>query len=172
MVEETLETRPDAMWYIFIETDSYLFLPALVQWLKRFDSSKPLYMGPEINIDGTDFAHGGSRYVLSHAAMHKLLSLDQPRGLAASWDSRMQGLCRGDYALGVALKEKDVHLTVANPLINGYKPTTFIYSLDNRWCQHAVTMHHLLSHEVNNVWKYERISESFLGKGEAGCDNI
>jgi len=31
-------------------------------------------------------------------------------------------------------------------------------------------MHHLLSHEVNNVWKYERISESFFfgggGKGD------
>lgn len=79
MVEETFETRPDAKWYIFIETDSYIFLPALVQWLERFDSSKPLYMGSAISIDGTDFAHGGSGHVLSHAATHKLLIPDQPR---------------------------------------------------------------------------------------------
>jgi hypothetical protein len=74
----------------------------------------------------------------------------------------MEALCCGDHALGVALKEKDIHLTVAHPLINRYKPTTFTYGPDNHWCQPVVTMHHLLSHEINNVWRYERLRE-FLG---------
>ena len=129
MVEETFEMRPDAKWYVFIETDSYLFLPPLTKYLSHFEASKPLYMGSGINIDGTDFAHGGSGYVLSHVAMNKLLGPDQPRGLASRWDSRVEGLCCGGHALGVALKEKDIHSLP--PLFNGYKPSTFTYGPDN-----------------------------------------
>lgn len=45
MVEETFEMRPNAKWYVFMETDSYVAWPNLVAFLRRYDHTKPLYMG-------------------------------------------------------------------------------------------------------------------------------
>ncbi len=159
MVEETFEMRPNAKWYVFIETDSYVFWDNLVEWLKRLDSWKPMYLGSQVVIGDTAFAHGGSGYVLSNAAMNKLLGPEQPQGLAASWDSKMKDVCCGDLALGIALKEQGVNINVAHPLLNGYKPTTFTYGPDNHWCQPVVTMHHILPHEVSAIWRFERRRE-------------
>jgi hypothetical protein len=44
MVEETFEGQPDPKWYVFIETDSYVFWSNMIAFLSRFDSSKPLYL--------------------------------------------------------------------------------------------------------------------------------
>jgi len=159
MVEETFEERPDAKWYVFIETDSYVFWDNLASFLSRFDSTKPMYLGSSVTLGGIAFAHGGSGYVLSNAAMNKLLGPEQPQGLAASWDTRMEGFCCGDLALGTALHEKGVFITVAHPLLNGYKPTTFTYGPNNHWCQPVVTMHHVLPHEISAIWRYERRRE-------------
>ncbi|KAE8442196.1 hypothetical protein EG329_003725 [Mollisiaceae sp. DMI_Dod_QoI] len=159
MIEETFEMRPDAKWYVFIETDSYVFWDNLAEWLKRLDSKKPWYIGSEVSSNGVSFAHGGSGYILSNAAMNKLLGPEQPQGLAASWDSRMKDVPYGDLALAMALKEKGVPLTVGHPLLNGYKPSTFTYGLNNHWCQPVVTMHHVVPHEVSSVWRYERQRE-------------
>lgn len=159
MVQETFEMRPDAKWYVFIETDSYVFWDNLAEWLSRLDSKKPWYIGSQVSAGGVNFAHGGSGYVLSNAAMNKLLGPDQPQGLAASWDERMKGTQFGDFGLAVALKEKGVLLTVGHPLLNGYKPNTFTYGPGSHWCQPVVTMHHILPSEVSSVWRYERQRE-------------
>ncbi|KAF8849292.1 hypothetical protein BDZ45DRAFT_752938 [Acephala macrosclerotiorum] len=159
MIEESFEMRPDAKWYVFIETDSYVFWDNLAEWLKRFDSAKPWYIGSRVEHGGVQFAHGGSGYILSNAAMNKLLGPDQPQGLAASWDARMKDTPYGDKAVGIALKEKGVLLSVAHPMMNGYKPSTFTYGPKNHWCQPVVTMHHIMPHEVSNVWRYERQRE-------------
>ncbi|KUJ17250.1 uncharacterized protein LY89DRAFT_718892 [Mollisia scopiformis] len=159
MVEETFEMRPDAKWYVFIETDSYVFWDNLAEWLKRLDPKKPWYIGSGVTSSGILFAHGGSGYILSNAAMNKFLGPDQPQGLAASWDARMAGLSFGDLALGIALKEKGVTLSIAHPLLNGYKPSTFTYGPGSHWCQPVVTMHHIAPSEVSSVWRYERKRE-------------
>ncbi|KAE9364076.1 glycosyltransferase family 31 protein [Stipitochalara longipes BDJ] len=150
LVTSTFESRPDAKWYIFIETDSYVFWPALSAFLSRLDSSKPLYLGSAVSVGGTTFAHevvgtGGG-------------------GLAREWDKRMKGVCCGDLALGIALKEKGVGITVAHPLLNGYKPASFTYGPGQHWCQPVVTMHHVLPAEVSAVWRFERRRE-MLGEG-------
>ena len=44
-------------------------------------------MGPTV------FGHGGSGYVLSNAAMNKLLGPEHSQGLAASWDAKMDDEC-------------------------------------------------------------------------------
>jgi hypothetical protein len=157
MVEETFEMRPDARWYVFIETDSYIVWPNLVAWLSKLDSKKPWYMGSAVSTGAHSFAHGGSGYVLSNAAMNKLVGPDQPQGLARSWDTRMTAHCCGDIALGIALEEKGVKLTGARPYMNGYKPSTFTYG--EHWCQPVVAMHHMTSHEISSMWRFERKRE-------------
>ncbi|CZR69243.1 uncharacterized protein PAC_19143 [Phialocephala subalpina] len=166
MLEEAFEMRPDAKWYVFIETDSYVFWDNLAEWLKRFDSTKPWYIGSMVELNGVKFAHGGSGYILSNAAMNKLLGPDQPQGVAAGWDARMKDTPYGDMAVGIALKEKGVQLSVAHPMMNGYKSSTFTYGPNNHWCQPVVTMHRIAPHEVSNVWRYERQRE-LLGMANA-----
>lgn len=166
MVEETFDLRPDAKWYVFMETDSYIVWPNLVAWLKKLDSKKPWYLGSAVFTGAHSFAHGGSGYVLSNAAMNKLLGPDQPQGLARSWDTRMTSHCCGDVALGIALEENGVKLTGARPFLNGYKPSTFTYG--EHWCQPVVAMHHMTSHEINAMWRFERKREVMGNENVSG----
>ncbi|XMA16770.1 hypothetical protein WAI453_009561 [Rhynchosporium graminicola] len=159
MVEQTFEMRPGSKWYVFVETDSYVMWSNLASWLAKLDSSKPLYLGAPVMLGGQAFAHGGSGYVLSNAAMNKLLGEDQPQGLAGSWDKRMKQHCCGDLALAIALKEKGVDVQGAGPMVHGEKPATFSYGPGELWCQPVVTMHHVLPHEVSAIWRFERRRE-------------
>lgn len=160
MVEQTFEMRPNSKWYVFVETDSYVVWSNLAEWLSRLDSTRPLYLGAPVMLGSQVFAHGGSGYVLSNAAMIKLLGPDQPQGLAASWDKRMKDHCCGDLALGIALQEKGVDVTGAGPMLHGDKPATYSYGPGGLWCQPAVTMHHVLPHEVSAIWRFERRREA------------
>lgn len=162
MVEETFEKRPDAKWYVFIETDSYVFWDNLAAFLEQLDSKKPLYLGSAVFIGDTVFAHGGSGYVLSNAAMNRLLGGEMSSGLAKSWDSRMDTVCCGDLALGIALKEKGVGVTMAHPMLNGFRPRTYPYGPGEHWCQPVVTMHHMSPSEVSAAWRFERRREVLL----------
>ncbi|RDW82714.1 hypothetical protein BP6252_03826 [Coleophoma cylindrospora] len=144
MIEEAFEMRPNAKWYVFIETDSYVMWRNLVAYLQRFDHRTPLFLGSALGYGSIAFAHGGSGYVISNAAMNKLLGPAQPEDIAARWDSKLQGVCCGDMALADALHAKGVDLTGAHPFFNGYKPTTLTYGPQQHWCQPVVTMHHVI----------------------------
>ncbi|KAI9651253.1 hypothetical protein NHQ30_001291 [Ciborinia camelliae] len=159
MAEEVYFKEPNAKWYIFIETDSYVIWSNLITWLKKLDSTKPLYLGAGLIHEETYFAHGGSGYILSNAAMNVLFGPKQPKGLAASWDTKMDGECCGDVALAKALYEQGVKLTGSHPFLNGDKPSTFAYGPKEHWCQPAITMHHLKPHEISSVWRFERQRE-------------
>ncbi|KAL3425375.1 glycosyltransferase family 31 protein [Phlyctema vagabunda] len=163
MIEDAFEMRPNAKWYFFIETDTYVIWPNLVAYLKRLDHTKPLYLGSGLSIGAQTFGHGGSGYVISHAAMNKLLEPSQPEDLAAAWDLRMDEHCCGDLAVAIALQEKGIPLTIAHPFFNGYKPSTFTYGPKNHWCQPAITMHHITHVDVSDYWRYERQREMIQG---------
>ncbi|RDL35863.1 uncharacterized protein BP5553_06475 [Venustampulla echinocandica] len=165
MVEETFELRPDAKWYVFMETDTYMFWDNLVRWLKTLDHEKPTYLGSPAYVGDREFAHGGTGYVLSNAAMDLLVGPEQPQGLAASWDFRIQHeFYYGDFALAMALLEKGIHVTAGDPYLCGYKPSSLPFGPNNRWCEPVVTVHHMRSHEINNVWRFERQRERFQSK--------
>jgi hypothetical protein len=55
------------------------------------------------------------------------------------------------------LEEQGVKLTGARPFLNGYKPSTFTYG--EHWCQPVVAMHHMTSHEISSMWRFERRRE-------------
>jgi hypothetical protein len=167
MVEEAFQMRPNAKWYVFMETDSYVIWSNLVEWLSKLNPTKPLYLGAEVFMGDTAFAHGGSGYVLSSAAMYKLLGPEQPQGLAAKWDLEMQNHCCGDVALAVALKDQGIRIQGTHPLLNGLKPTTLTYGPGDHWCQPVISMHHVLPHEVSSIWRFERRREKIFGNHSA-----
>lgn len=115
MVEDVYEMRPDANWYAFVETDTYMFWPNLIKWLERWESSEPLYMGSPTRIGSQHFAHGGSGYVISKTAMANLLVGNKDHQLSALWDEQIQSQCCGDYGLGKALWDTGTPLIDAWP---------------------------------------------------------
>ncbi len=95
--------RPDYSWYVFVNADSYVVWPNLVQWLAQLRSWKPLYIGSVSMINDSPFAHGGSGYILSQAAMSSFVG--QHPTVANQFDERAKHECCGDYVLSNALRE-------------------------------------------------------------------
>jgi hypothetical protein len=109
IAEKVYGLRSDADWYVFVDADSYVLWPNLVQWLRTLNPRKKLYLGSTTLINSFGFAHGGSGYILSQAAMNKLVG--QNPGVANMYDKQAKNECCGDYLFAVALK-KFAELTV------------------------------------------------------------
>ncbi|KAH8812628.1 hypothetical protein F5884DRAFT_702064 [Xylogone sp. PMI_703] len=159
MLEKTWALRPNRKWYVFIEADTYLFRTTLLLWLERLDAKKALYLGSPTSVGSDTFAHGGSGIVLSGVALAKFAK-DKP-GIGAKYDEEVQSFAYGDHMLMKALKEAGVELTRAWPMLQGEQPSTIPFgdgpdSGTRHWCQPLVTMHHVTSSEISDVWRFEQ----------------
>lgn len=67
LLDKALER--EAKWYFFMEADTYVVWSNLLQWLQTFDESKPWYLGGPSWFGDHIFAHGGTGYALSRAAV-------------------------------------------------------------------------------------------------------
>ena len=104
IAEKAYAMRPGYDWYLFVEADTYVLWPNLVQWLEKLDPTKKLYLGSVTLINDFSFGHGGSGYIVSNAAMEALVG-EHP-GVANEWDVRAKHECCGDYIVAMALKDK------------------------------------------------------------------
>lgn len=103
MAEKAYQLRPHHDWYLFVDADTYVSLPNLVYALGRMDPSEPRYLGvPTVIGDGL-FAHGGSGYVVSQAAMKAFVGMHP--GIANQYDVETRHHCCGDFLFAVALQE-------------------------------------------------------------------
>ncbi|KAJ0125242.1 glycosyltransferase family 31 protein [Diaporthe amygdali] len=154
MAEKAHRLRPGYDWYFFVDADTYVSWPNLVQMLRKLDPTKPRYLGSPTLIRGYPFAHGGSGYVLSGAAMKEFAG--QNPGIANKYDAQIKDVCCGDYMFAISLNDT-VGLMVESlwPLINGEKPSTFPFG-SRHWCNPIATMHHMSSEEVSAFWEFER----------------
>ncbi|KAK8095002.1 hypothetical protein PG997_001687 [Apiospora hydei] len=155
IAEKAFALRPNYDWYVFIDADTYVLWPNLVQWLKNFRPMSKHYFGSMTMISMFPFAHGGSGYVISKAAMTEFNG--RPDGSVANkWDTKIHDSCCGDYMFAKAFKEAtDVSVKNVWPTINGEKPYTLPFG-PTHWCHPVVTMHHLNSQEISSFWEYER----------------
>ncbi|MCJ1310355.1 hypothetical protein MMC25_004019 [Agyrium rufum] len=152
MLLKTWKYRQDAPWYVFIEADTALIWSNLRPFLDRLDSKKKHYIGSPTYLN-IEFAHGGTGYIISNAAMKAAVG-DHPE-IAEKYDKDVKGICCGDFMIGRVLLDQEIKLTRAWPLLNGEKPNTFPYA-QNHWCQPIMTMHHLSAQEVSLVWEFEQ----------------
>ncbi|KAI1869272.1 uncharacterized protein JN550_005902 [Neoarthrinium moseri] len=154
IAEKAFSMRPDYDWYVTIDADTYLLIPNLVQWLSTLDSKKKWYLGSAASYQGFPFAHGGSGYILSHAALQDFAG-NHP-GIANQYDTKIKEVCCGDYMLAQALKDT-IDLGIKNvwPTINGEKPFTMPIG-PRQFCEPLVTMHHLSSEEMSSFWEFEQ----------------
>ena len=94
IAERVYKSHPNYDWYFYIDADTYVSWTNLVQWLKSVDPAKPHYIG-SIEYNGHfPFAHGGSGYFMSKAAMDSMFA--GKTGLANEYDEKMSHHCCGD----------------------------------------------------------------------------
>jgi hypothetical protein len=159
MIGKTLGLKPDKKFYIYTDADTYIVWSNLLQSVKQMDSSKPVYLGNPTVIDGQLFAHGGSGYILSLAAMKAVDAVyknDQER-----WDRFAANHWAGDCVLGTALEEAGVSLTWAFPLLQKHDPVSMDWTevgyYRQLWCYPAISYHHVKPETIHNLWQLEQV---------------
>ncbi|KAH8671204.1 hypothetical protein BX600DRAFT_434328 [Xylariales sp. PMI_506] len=157
MMEQTWQMRPGRDWYIFIEADTYVFWPNLVDWLRSKSSlnhREKLYIGSRTWVGSMPFAHGGSGYLMTGTLLRRLV--ENHPGLTHQYTLKGPNECCGDLLLGQAIFEyEDVKIRQTWPMINGEKPSTLPFG-PGHWCEPLLTMHHMNAEEISNVWQFEQ----------------
>ncbi|KAH8704401.1 hypothetical protein GQ44DRAFT_743687 [Phaeosphaeriaceae sp. PMI808] len=149
MIDKALRHRPQAKWFIFIEMDTYL---------SKFDSELPYYIGKQMYIGEVLFAHGGSGFALSAAAMLK--ATNHWKTHMADYNQYTIEKWAGDMVLGKVLKDIQIPLLWAFPHFQGDPVSTLdhnITKIDRQpWCYPAITYHHMPKDEIRIFWEFEQ----------------
>jgi len=143
---DTYMTRGDTAWWCHWDDDNYVNMDALLTLLRKYDSTKPWYIGRpshKINIkykgENTTlvFAHGGCGFCLSRALAHKMAPYARNGKMTALLDELVPSVnddCVVGFIVGKILK---VALTV-----------TVLMHSHNR--MHATKMKSLTSAQLNH----------------------
>lgn len=152
-------------WFVFIEADTYLSMHNLLLWLAQLDPRQSIYGGAQILIGRTEFAHGGSGFLLSAPAAKSISDVYQsdPRG----WERTLAGECCGDKILGDVLMAAETRVGVLRsfPIIQGETPSSLDWS-PTHWCMPAVSWHHADASAVDKLWNFERQWKARKGADE------
>jgi hypothetical protein len=164
MVERTLHEYPDSKWYVFVEADSYIFWRSTLQYLSQLDHTKHHYSGSATFIGDDLFAHGGSGFFVSQAAMRTVVNYytahqkEIEDATAKHW--------AGDCILGNVFKDAGVKFTNSYPMFQGHYPGTVPYAKPNGrssegdpmrvWCYPSVSYHHVTPKVIEDLWGFEQ----------------
>ncbi|KAJ6069038.1 hypothetical protein N7499_010925 [Penicillium canescens] len=159
MIHTARHARPDAHWFVFLEADTYPIWPNLLAWLSSFDSADRLYLGNQMQIGPNLFAHGGSGFVLSQAAIHA--AADYHTANVGEWDDTTDREWAGDCVLGMLLAKAGVGLTWSWPRVT----TQSVWEQDmlrdgfgvTPWCHAPFTFHHMTPADVDRFWEFEQM---------------
>ncbi|KAF7718711.1 N-acetylgalactosaminide beta-1,3-galactosyltransferase [Penicillium ucsense] len=158
MIIESLRYRPKAKWYVFMEADTYISWPTLLQWLKHFDHRKPWYLGTETQIADVIFAHGGSGFMISHPALK--LAAEEYTARRTELHHYTDGHWAGDCVLGKVLADAGVNLHFSWPILqNSNLGELDEFNVDlyrQPWCFIAAAFHHLNARQIQDLWAYEQ----------------
>lgn len=160
MLRRAYETYPDAKWFVFMDVDTALIWSNLLTWLSQMDSYEPRYIGSSVvggiweKGENIRFAHGGTGYIISHAAA-KLIAEETDEEQKKSFEITREDCC-GDSALGKVLSQHGVLITPAFPNVNGETLYHIEYDKDSL-CFAPVTMHHMNAEEIKVLVKYQEI---------------
>lgn len=158
MFQHAATTTPGKKWYIYMEDDNYYFWPTLYSWLATLDHTSPLMIGSPAFRLGEDFAHGGSGFAVSGAAMSSTFGSD-PK-LADKYEEYAKEQCCGDQVLSHALREGGV--TRYNKLDGGSwaalqaLPTWRIGFGRWNWCSPIMNIHKVHQADISRLFVFER----------------
>ncbi|KAJ6790133.1 hypothetical protein PWT90_05307 [Aphanocladium album] len=172
-VEQAWKLKPDRDFYVFYETDTYIFWDPLLRFLNTLDPNTPLYMGSaspgRIDEFGrkTWFANGGPGYILSRATIKQILRrrvnsagqyVDPP--LAERYrDLLNDDECCGDSALGTVIWESGVQMQSLYPMFSQH-PFQYIPYDAMRWCSPLFSLHKANFDDMRALFKWEFTARS------------
>ncbi|KNG47087.1 glycosyltransferase family 31 protein [Stemphylium lycopersici] len=158
MVDKAFKRRPNARWFVFMEADTYLVWENLLGYLSLLDPNQAMYIGKHMYIGGILFAHGGSGFVLSAAAMRKVT--EQRDAHLAEYDDYTAENWAGDMVLGKVLKDAGVPLYWAYPHFQGDPVSSFDHNVSKiertPWCYAPITYHHMRNVDIHRFWNFEQ----------------
>ncbi|KAI1179540.1 hypothetical protein F4777DRAFT_435277 [Nemania sp. FL0916] len=160
LADKALRIRPQAKWFVFMESDTYVLWKPLLAWLEHFDASKPWYLGQQMQIGDVIFAYGGAGFAISQPALQKVV--EHRNKNLKFYDDFTAGHWAGDCVLGKALADVGVPLHWAYPTLSSEGPaeTDFesIFSGPEKqpWCYYAASYHHLPPSEYRTFYSFEQ----------------
>ena len=150
--------HPKVKWYIFLEADSYMAWPNVLELLAQYDSDHPWYLGAVHFYGDVAYAQGGMGYFVSNGAMRLLDKIYDHKHIA-HWERETAENPFGDAQIAATLRDAGCNLTGA-PGLYGDPPTWFEFHAD-WWCEPAVSWHHMHASDVEALSQVEtRLSAS------------
>lgn len=104
VAEKAWALKPGYDWYMFVDADSYVVWPTLMDWLGRIDAQTKIYMGSVAMLRDMPFAHGGSGYLASKGLMEAMFG--GKAGVANRYDDAATRTCCGDALFSHAVKNE------------------------------------------------------------------
>lgn len=154
LIERAWAMKPGRAWYVFYETDTYLVWDNVFRLLSLLDPAAPVYLGsPSPGREGTFFANGGPGFILSRAAMVRLLSWGGESLVTRGMDM-VKGDCCGDSVLGWMLWEAGVGVSGLFPMFSPWAGEGTPYT-ERAWCQPVVSLHKTGVAGVEGLWRWE-----------------
>ncbi|ATY64941.1 Chondroitin N-acetylgalactosaminyltransferase [Cordyceps militaris] len=167
-VEQAWLMKPDRDFYVFYESDTYVFWDNLFRFLKTLDPEVPLYMGSstpgrrdKVHY-GTTFANGGPGYVLSRAAVKHLLHRETDRAgrfIGPSFTEKWRYLVNddepcGDNILGYILWLSGIEMQALYPMFTQHVFHTLPFD-SMRWCSPIFTFHKPSPDQMRGLARWE-----------------
>lgn len=156
-------------WYIYMEDDNYFFWENLYSWLGSLDHTKAMMVGSPAFRLGEDFAHGGSGFAVSGAAME--VSFGSDENLAEKFEGYAREQCCGDQVLSHVFHEKGVERY--KELDGGgwaglqSLPVWRIGFGTWNWCSPIMNVHKVHQADISRLWVFENQYKSAnKGKGK------
>ncbi|KAK0915880.1 hypothetical protein LTR57_013199 [Friedmanniomyces endolithicus] len=152
ITHKVYKEQPHVKWYIFLEADSYMAWPNVLEMLALYDPEEPWYLGATHFYGDVAFAHGGMGYMISNGAMRMLDKIYDHKHVA-EWERRVSESCCGDVMLADVLQEAGINIT-GIPGLYGESLTWFEWE-EGKWCEPALSWHHVRAHDVEALWQFE-----------------
>ena len=128
------------------------------------DPTKPHYSGSGTYIGDDLFAHGGSGFFVSQAAMRAVVDYYtvHQKEIEEATDKHWAGDC----VLGRVFKDAGFPLTNSWPILQGDYPGVVPYANPNGrssaedemrlWCYPSVSYHHVTPEVIEDLWHFEQ----------------
>ncbi|KIW14601.1 hypothetical protein PV08_07385 [Exophiala spinifera] len=154
MLHKAYTQYPKADWFVTIDADTYLGWTNLLLLLNRLNPEDPLYAGCVYWHGPTQFAQGGTGYLLSRNAVEKFEAIRTPERIA-DWERETSTICCGDVMLGVAMGQAGVDVRGSWPMFQVEPPCSLSWT-PPYWCSPAITWHHVHTYDIQALWEFEK----------------
>ncbi|OAL54582.1 hypothetical protein IQ07DRAFT_583847 [Pyrenochaeta sp. DS3sAY3a] len=149
------EYRPDRKWYAFVDDETYVYRPNLLDWLSQYDSQANHFFGNAPTAGLPDpFAAGGTSFILSHNAMKELFK--ERKDVIKKWQNLIfDHASAQELVSSVVQSELGLGMDGVWPGISGFDPSTVPFS-PALWCVPILMMHHVSADMASDLWHLEK----------------